>query len=43
MAVGKYPLSSIIWIFRTGRPNHDGDRKNPECTHYFAVALYSGE
>ena len=27
MTVGRYPLSSVKWIFRTGQPNHDGDRK----------------
>ena len=27
MTVGRYPLSTVKWIFRTGQPNHDGDKK----------------
>ena len=25
--MGRYPLSFVKWIFRTGQLNHDGDRK----------------
>ena len=25
--VGRYQFSFVKWIFRTGKPNHDGDRK----------------
>ena len=27
MKVGRYPLSFVKWIFHTGQPNNDGDRK----------------
>ena len=27
MPLGRYALSSVKFIFRTGQPNHDGDRK----------------
>ena len=30
MTVGRYPLSFVKWIFRTGQPNNNGDRKTSE-------------
>ena len=33
MTVGRYPLSSVKRLFRTGQPNNDGDPKHFSWTN----------